>query len=67
MAQAHLPPGVRDIAGRCLDRAITVRILAGEPLLAAKLAAKGSGSGLAAIIPNGMRAYTIQMHRWRPT
>jgi pilus assembly protein CpaB len=43
-----------------LDRAAMIPILAGEPILGAKLAAKDAGRGLAALVPKGMRAYTIQ-------
>ena len=56
----HVPPGAILTLEDATQRATTVRILAGEPLHGGKLAAKGSGSGLAAIIPKGMRAYTIQ-------
>ncbi len=46
-----------------LDRAAVVQILAGEPLFDAKLAAQDAGRGLAALIPKGMRAYTIRASR----
>jgi pilus assembly protein CpaB len=58
--KTHLPPGAITRVEDAVERATTVRVFAGEPLLDGKLAAKGSGSGLAAIIPKGMRAYTIQ-------
>jgi pilus assembly protein CpaB len=38
-------------------------IVAGEPILESKLASRDSGRGLAALIPEGMRAYTIQTSR----
>ena len=43
-----------------VGRVVTIPILEGEPVLASKIAAKGAGVGLAAIIPKGMRAFTIQ-------
>ncbi len=43
-----------------IGRVATMPILAGEPVLDSKIAAKGAGVGLAAIIPKGMRAFTIQ-------
>ena len=43
-----------------VGRVATMQILAGEPVLSTKIAAKGAGVGLAAIIPKGMRAFTIQ-------
>ena len=39
---------------------VVIPTLAGEPVLATKITAKGAGVGLAAIIPRGMRAFTIQ-------
>ncbi len=43
-----------------VDRAVAIPLVAGEPILDAKLAAKDAGRGLAAILKPGMRAYTIQ-------
>ena len=43
-----------------VGRVVTIPILEGEPVLSSKIAAKGAGVGLAAIIPKGMRAFTIQ-------
>lgn len=42
------------------DRTVTIPLVKGDLLLEAKLAPKGSGRGLAAVIPSGMRAVTIQ-------
>ncbi len=42
-----------------LDRAVIVPLVRGEPILEAKLADKSAGRGLAAMIPIGMRAFTI--------
>lgn len=46
-----------------LDRATLLQFKAGEPILETKLASKGSGRGLAALVPKGMRACTIQASR----
>ncbi len=43
-----------------VGRVVTIPILEGEPVLTSKLAAKGAGVGLAAMIPKGMCAFTIQ-------
>ena len=43
-----------------VDRAVFIPLIKDEPVLEAKLAPKGSGRGLAALVPNGMRAFTIQ-------
>jgi pilus assembly protein CpaB len=42
-----------------VDRSAKFAILAGDPVLTKKLASKDSGRGMAALIPLGMRAYTI--------
>jgi pilus assembly protein CpaB len=47
---------IEDVKGH----AVLVPILAGEPLVAAKLATDSGAGGLAALVPTGMRAYTIQ-------
>ena len=43
-----------------VGRVVMIPILAGEPVLSTKITEKGAGVGLAAIIPKGMRAFTIQ-------
>lgn len=45
------------------ERSALQPMLPGEPLLEGKLAPKEAGRGMAALIPNGMRAYTIQTSR----
>lgn len=44
-----------------LDRPVSNRILMDEPVLEGRLAAKGSGLGLAPIIPVGMRAVSVRV------
>ena len=43
-----------------LDRAVAIPMVMDEPVLDAKLSPKGSGRGLAALVPKGMPAVTIQ-------
>jgi pilus assembly protein CpaB len=45
-----------------LDRGVISPIYAGEPFLQSRLAAKGAGAGLAAIIPPGKRAVAIRVN-----
>src|SRR3954454_4224653 len=44
-----------------IDRPVVSNILMDEPLLEGRLAARGSGLGLAPIIPVGMRAVTVRV------
>lgn len=55
-----LPKGVVADIQQAVDRAALIPVVAGEPLFETKLASKESGRGLAALVPPGMRAYTIQ-------
>ena len=43
-----------------MDRTVAIPLVKGEPLLQSKLTPKGAGRGMAALIPPGMRAFTIQ-------
>lgn len=43
-----------------LDRAVFSALVKDEPVLDGKLAPKNAGRGMAALIPKGMRAFTIQ-------
>jgi pilus assembly protein CpaB len=45
-----------------IDRPVTSPILQDEPLLEGRLAARGSGLGLAPIIPVGMRAVSVRVN-----
>ncbi len=45
-----------------LDRPVASPILADEPILEGRLAAKGSGVGLAPVIPVGMRAVAVKVN-----
>jgi pilus assembly protein CpaB len=55
-----IPPGAITNLEEALERSVSIPLLANEPLLETKLAARGSGRGMAALIPPGMRAVTIQ-------
>ena len=54
------PEGALTNVEEAIGRAVFVPLVKGEPLLDAKLASKGAGRGLAAMIPKGMRAFTIR-------
>jgi pilus assembly protein CpaB len=54
-----LPPGALARVEDVLDRAVFVPMLKDEPVLDGKLAPKGAKRGMAALVPNGMRAFTI--------
>lgn len=56
------PNAIGDIA-EVLDRTVMTPILPGEVVISGKLADRKSGRGLAALIPEGQRAYTIQSSR----
>lgn len=59
--RANMPKGafeqIKDVEGRV---AVT-RLTAGQPIVAAELAAPGSGAGLVALLPEGMRAISIRV------
>ena len=59
--RANIPKGafeqITDVEGRV---AVT-RLTAGQPILAAELAAPGSGAGLVALLPEGARAISIRV------
>ena len=57
----HLvPQGAINKVEDVVDRAVFIPIMKDDPVLEAKLAPKGSGRGLAALVYKGMRAFTIQ-------
>lgn len=57
--KGFLPAGAILRVEDVLDRVTDTPILKDEPILEARLSAKGAGRGMAAIIPAGMRAVTI--------
>lgn len=55
-----VPEGAIIDVTAAIDRAVLIPLIMGEMILEGKLASKGAGRGMAAIIPSGMRAVTIQ-------
>lgn len=55
-----VPEGAITNLEEVLERTVAIPLLKGDLLLDGKLAEKGAGHGMAAIIPAGMRAVTIQ-------
>ena len=55
------PKGVILKPEDALGRGVVANIYQGEPILEARLAPKGSGGGLAATIPQGMRACAVKV------
>jgi pilus assembly protein CpaB len=45
-----------------IGRGVTTTIYTGEPILETRLAPKGAGGGLAAMIPSGMRAVAVRVN-----
>ena len=59
--EANIPKGAFTDLAELTDRIAVSKLVAGEPLLAAELAAPGSGAGLVAMIEQGMRAMSIKV------
>jgi pilus assembly protein CpaB len=55
------PPGVLRDLKELPGRVIISKVVQGEPILASKLASKDAGRGLAALIPEGMRAEAVRV------
>ncbi|HZT82504.1 MAG TPA: Flp pilus assembly protein CpaB, partial [Gemmataceae bacterium] len=55
-----VPPGALTSPEEAADRVTYAPLVKDEPILDSKLAPKGAGRGMAAAIPKGMRAFTIQ-------
>jgi pilus assembly protein CpaB len=58
-----VPPGALTEVDQVVDRTTLVPIPAGDLMFEAKVAPRDAGRGLAALVPTGMRAYTIQTSR----
>jgi pilus assembly protein CpaB len=54
-----VPPGALEHVADALDRTVVVQLAKDEPLLESKLASRSAGRGLAPLIPDNMRACTI--------
>ncbi len=59
---AAFPKGAFSKVEEVIDRPVTSGILMDEPILEGRLAVRGSGLGLAPIIPVGMRAVTVRVN-----
>ena len=62
MPTSAVPKGAFTKVEEVLDRPVVSNILLDEPVLDGRLAAKGSGLGLAPTIPVGMRAVTVRVN-----
>jgi len=62
IAAVAFPKGAFSKVEDVLDRPVISNILLEEPVLEGRLAAKGSGLGLAPTIPLGMRAVTVRVN-----
>ncbi len=62
MAASAFPKGAFSKVEDVLDRPVISNMLLEEPVLEGRLAAKGSGLGLAPTIPVGMRAVTVRVN-----
>ena len=56
----NVPTGSFTAIEEVVGRTVIVALVAGEAIVPGKLADKNAGRGLAAMIPDGMRAFTIQ-------
>lgn len=59
--QTDVPQGSFADISEVTERALTSRVSASEPILESKLAPKGAGEGLTAMIEPGMRAVAVQV------
>ncbi|MFN7996692.1 MAG: Flp pilus assembly protein CpaB [Bryobacteraceae bacterium] len=57
-----LPPGAIQKKEDILGRGVISTIFSNEPVVESRLAPKGGGAGLAALIPKGMRAVAIRVN-----
>jgi len=55
-----VPAGALSKVEDAVDRAVSIPLIKDDPVLDSKLSPRGAGRGMAALVPNGMRAYTIQ-------
>ena len=58
----NMPPGTFSRLDEVVERVAMSNILVQEPVVAGRLAAKGSGLGLSPIIPPGMRAVSVRVN-----
>jgi pilus assembly protein CpaB len=58
----QFPKGGFEQVGQVVGRPVISNILLGEPVMAERLAERGSGFGLAPMIPTGMRAVAVKVN-----
>ncbi|MCA9248294.1 MAG: Flp pilus assembly protein CpaB [Planctomycetales bacterium] len=58
--KGSLPSGALSSIDAAVERTALMPLYKGEPILETKLASKDAGRGLAAVIPHGKRAFTIE-------
>jgi pilus assembly protein CpaB len=61
-AAAQFPKGAFSRVEEVIDRPVVSNVLLDEPVLEGRLGARGSGAGLAPIIPVGMRAVSVRVN-----
>jgi pilus assembly protein CpaB len=55
------PSGALSKVEDAVDRGVFIPLIKDDPVLEGKLAPKGAGRGLSALIPSGMRAYSVKV------
>ena len=60
--EVPIPPGTSSHTQDLVGRGVISKIYAREPILESRLAPKGAGGGLAAMIPTGMRAVAVPVN-----
>ena len=58
----QVPIGATNKMQDLIGRGVTTPIYAKEPIIESRLAQKGAGGGLAAMIPHGMRAFAVSVN-----
>ena len=62
VAESALPPGSFRDAISLSNRVVTMPVMKGQPILENMLAPEGTSKGLTAIVPDGMRAVTLEVN-----
>jgi pilus assembly protein CpaB len=62
IADSTVPPGSFDMPERLANRVTTVALRKGQPIYESMLAPEGTSKGLTAIVPDGMRAVTMEIN-----
>jgi pilus assembly protein CpaB len=62
VAEGSVAPGSFTDINQLVSRVVTMPVIKGQPILKNMLAPEGSGKGLTAIVPDGMRAVTLEVN-----